>query len=62
MTKIVPADKTTMSPPGSLLQVYFIWSCFLVGFFYLCVLSRVFKFNIIDIFFYTDSFCSNIII
>ena len=35
MTKIVPADKNTMSSIGFLLQVYFIWSCFIVVYSYI---------------------------
>ena len=35
MTKMVPADKNTMSSIGFLLQVYFIWSCFIVVYSYI---------------------------
>ena len=35
MTKIVPADKNTMSSIGFLLQVYFNWSRFIVVYSYI---------------------------
>ena len=60
MTKMVSADKTTMSSTGSWLRVYFIWSCFIACFLLLLLLlllfvntviflSRIVEFDVNDI-------------
>ena len=59
MTKMVSADKTTMSSTGSWLRVYFIWSCFIGCFLLLLLLllfvntviflSRIVEFDVNDI-------------
>ena len=51
MTKLVSADKTTVSSKGFLLRVYFIWSCFII-FLFQFFLSRIVEFDVNDIYIY----------
>ena len=60
MTKVIPTDNSAMPSTGSLQRVDFVWSCFLAV--WLFILNRVVEFDVIDIIFYTYSFCRNILV